>query len=108
MAESTLDQVQRLVDQLSPHYQARLLAYVALRIAHVVTSTPPTASVTLQETAEAWQEFFRLGDALEVWPKSPELQEVGPLTDMISWPDLPEKRVSGWTSSIPPHGRGSG
>jgi len=64
MAESTLEQVQRLVDQLSPHDQARLLAYLALRIAHVVTSTPPTASVTAQGTPEAWEEFFRLGDAL--------------------------------------------
>ena len=64
MAESTLDQVQRLVAQLSPHEQAHLLASLALRMAQVVTSTLPLASVTPTEIVEAWEEFFRLGDAL--------------------------------------------
>jgi hypothetical protein len=64
MAESTLHQVQRLVEQLSPHEQAHLLASLALRMAQVVTSTSSPASVTPPETAEAWEEFFRLGDAL--------------------------------------------
>ena len=64
MAESTLDQVQRLVEQLSPHEQAHLLASLALRMVQVVTSTSPHASVTSLETAAAWEEFFRLGDAL--------------------------------------------
>ena len=64
MAESTLDQVQRLVAQLSPHEQAHLLASLALRMAQVVTSTLPLASVTPTEIVEACEEFFRLGDAL--------------------------------------------
>ena len=64
MAESTLDQVQHLVEQLSPHDQARLFASLALRMAHVVTSVPPPAAVTPPETVEAWEAFFRLGDAL--------------------------------------------
>jgi hypothetical protein len=64
MAESTFDQVQRLVEQLSPHEQAHLLAFLALRMAQVVTATAPTASHNPPETAEAWEEFFRLGDAL--------------------------------------------
>ena len=64
MAESILNQVQRLVAQLSPHEQAHLLASLALRMAQVVTSTSSPASVTPPETAEAWEEFFRLGDAL--------------------------------------------
>jgi len=64
MAENTLDQVQRLVEQLSPHDQARLLASLALRMAHVMTSIPPPTSVTPPESAEAWEEFFRPGDAL--------------------------------------------
>ena len=62
MAESTLNQVQRLVDQLSPHEQAHLLAFLALRMAQAVTSPP--ASSTSPEPVEAWQEFFRLGAAL--------------------------------------------
>ena len=64
MAESTLNQVQRLVEQLSPHEQAHLLASLALRMAQMVTSTSSPASGTPRETAAAWEEFFRLGDAL--------------------------------------------
>jgi hypothetical protein len=64
MAESTLHQVQRLVEQLSPYEQAHLLASLALRMAQVVTSTSSPAAVTSPGTAEAWEEFFRLGDAL--------------------------------------------
>jgi uncharacterized membrane protein len=64
MAESTLNQVQRLVAQLSPHEQAHVLASLALRLAQVVTTTSSPASVTPPEPAEAWEEFFRLGDAL--------------------------------------------
>ena len=64
MAESILHQVQRLVEQLSPHEQAHLLASLALRMAQAVTSTSHPASVTPPETAEAGEEFFGLGDAL--------------------------------------------
>ena len=64
MAESTLHQVQRLVEQLSPYEQAHLLASLALRIAQGVTSTSSPAAVTAPGPAEAWEEFFRLGDAL--------------------------------------------
>jgi hypothetical protein len=64
MAESTLHQVQRLVEQLSPHEQARVLAFLALRMAQMVASTSYPAPVTPPETAETWEEFFRLGDAL--------------------------------------------
>ena len=64
MAESTLHQVQRLVEQLSPYEQAHLLASLALRMAQVVTSTSSPVAVTLPEPAEAWEEFFRLGDTL--------------------------------------------
>ena len=64
MAESTLHQVQRLVEQLSLYEQAHLLASLALRLAQVVTSPSPPAAVTPSEPAAAWEEFFRLGDAL--------------------------------------------
>jgi hypothetical protein len=64
MAESTLHQVQRLVEQLSPYEQAHLLASLALRMAEVVTSTSSPVAGTSPGTAEAWEEFFRFGDAL--------------------------------------------
>jgi len=64
MAESTLDQVQRLVAQLSPHEQADLLASLALRLVQVVPSTSLPAPSPLPEIAAAWEEVFRLGDAL--------------------------------------------
>jgi hypothetical protein len=64
MAESTLDQIQRLLEQLSPHEQAYLLASLALRMAQVVTATSLPASSAPPESAAAWEEFFRLGDAL--------------------------------------------
>jgi len=64
MAESTLHQVERLVEELSPHEQAHVLAFLALRMAQRVASTPDPASVTSPETSGAWEEFFRLGDTL--------------------------------------------
>ena len=64
MAESTLDQVQRLVEQLSPPEQARLLSTLALRMAHVMASTSSPASAAPLAAAAAWEEFFRLGDTL--------------------------------------------
>ena len=64
MAEGTLHQVQRLVEQLSPSEQAHLLVSLALRLAQVVTSTSSPAAITPSEPAAAWEEFFRLGDAL--------------------------------------------
>ena len=63
MAESTLHQVQRLVEQLSPHEQAHVLAFLALRMAQRVASISSPASVNRPETG-AWEELFRLGDAL--------------------------------------------
>ena len=41
MPESTLDQAQRLVDQLTPYDQVQLLAYLASRLARVVPTQPP-------------------------------------------------------------------
>ena len=48
MADTTLDQVQQLVDQLTPLEQVRLLEYLASKRASL----------------DAWAEFLRLGDAL--------------------------------------------
>ena len=64
MANSTLDQVQRLVEQLSPLDQARLLAYLAPRIASIVASMHHVVPVSPQGPTEAWKKFCRLGEAL--------------------------------------------
>ena len=62
MPESTLDQAQRLVDQLTPYDQVRLLAYLASRLAQVVPVPPPAPSAP--EAATAWEAFFQLGEEL--------------------------------------------
>ena len=62
MPESTLDQAQRLVDQLTPSDQVRLLAYLASRLAQVVPSQPPAPSAPAAATA--WEAFFQLGEEL--------------------------------------------
>jgi hypothetical protein len=64
MAESALHKVQRLVEQLSPQEQAHVLASLALRMAQLLASTSYPASANPPETAQSWEEFFRLGDAL--------------------------------------------
>lgn len=66
MAEGTLTQVQQLVDQLSPSEQAWLLSTLALRIGGMMISASSRVSTTLARDTEAWEEFFRLGDALAV------------------------------------------
>jgi hypothetical protein len=62
MPESTLAQAQRLVDQLTPYDQVRLLAYLASRLARVVPARPPASSAP--EAADAWETFFQLGEEL--------------------------------------------
>jgi hypothetical protein len=79
MAENTLDQVERLVDQLTPREQARLLAFLALRMAQVVKRGTP-GSVAVTEGADAWAELFRVGDTLAAEDK-PEFET---LTSAVS------------------------
>ena len=62
MPESTLDQAQRLVDQLTPYDQVQLLAYLASRLAQVVPAQRPAPSGPA--AAEAWEVFFQLGEEL--------------------------------------------
>jgi hypothetical protein len=64
MAESTLAQAQQLVDQLTPHDQVRLLAYLTTRLAQVITSLPPTSGGAPAEPADVWETFFQLGEML--------------------------------------------
>jgi hypothetical protein len=63
MADSRLDQVQQLIDQLTPQDQARLMVYLASRLAQVVPTTPPPGTESAEATA-AWDRFFQLGEAL--------------------------------------------
>lgn len=64
MADSTFAQAQQLVDQLTPHDQVRLLAYLTTRLAQVVTGLQSTEGGTLPEDSDAWETFFQLGDML--------------------------------------------
>jgi len=64
MDNRTLEQVQRLVDHLTPLDQVRLLAYLTSRIARIVESLYPAPSISAPSNTAAWQEFFRIGDAL--------------------------------------------
>jgi hypothetical protein len=63
MTDNPLDQAQRLVDQLTPVDQVRLLAYVASRVAQVFLPTSSTAT-DKPETVDAWEKFFELGEGL--------------------------------------------
>lgn len=72
MAENTLNEVEHLVDQLSPQEQARLLASLALRMARAV-ERGSRAAVAVTEGADAWAELFRVGDTLSAEDK-PEFE----------------------------------
>jgi hypothetical protein len=62
MADTTLAQAQQLVDQLTPHDQVRLLAYLTTRLAQVVTA--PTTGGAPPEPLDVWETFFQLGEML--------------------------------------------
>jgi hypothetical protein len=64
MADNTLAQAQRLVDQLTPPDQVRLLAYLTTRLAQVVSALPPTPGTTPAEPSDVWETFFQLGELL--------------------------------------------
>lgn len=64
MPEATLDQVQRLAAKLSPVDQVRLLEYLLPRIARAVETNPEGVGTPWPVNGDAWQEFFRIGDAI--------------------------------------------
>jgi hypothetical protein len=64
MASATLEEVQRLADQLSTPDQARLLEYLAPRIARAVEKAETRDSAASDAYSEAWQRFFRIGDEI--------------------------------------------
>lgn len=64
MIDTTLDHVHRLIEQLTPLEQVRLLEYLASRIAQGVADSYQHAPAPTHATEQAWAEFFRVGDAL--------------------------------------------
>lgn len=63
MMDTTLNQVQNLVNQLTPIDQVRLLEYLTSRIADFVKANQYTEShASIHDT---WREFFRIGEEVE-------------------------------------------
>jgi hypothetical protein len=60
MAQVTLEQVERLVDELRPIEQVHLLQYLTPRIARAVSQS----QIAPPPLYEAWREFFRIGDTI--------------------------------------------
>jgi hypothetical protein len=58
-----LDQAQRLVEQLTPHDQVRLLVYLASRRAQAVPA-PQAPRPGAPVLADAWETFFQLEEEL--------------------------------------------
>lgn len=64
MGTITLEHVERLVDQLTPLDQVRLLEYLAPRIARAVEDAQAVERVAEPQAERAWAELFRVGDRL--------------------------------------------
>lgn len=64
MPNVTLDEVQHLVDRLTPLEQVRLLEYLSFRIARAIASRESDRSEASSHNGQAWKEFFEIGEAL--------------------------------------------
>jgi hypothetical protein len=70
MAAPTLEEVQRVAEQLSTADQARLLEYLAPRIVQALASTQaggnqePPKPESRDAHTEAWRRFVRIGEAI--------------------------------------------
>lgn len=64
MTTATLEQVQRLVDRLSPLEQIRLLEYLTPRIVRSAGAQFAASTVPEATRDAAWQEFFQVGEML--------------------------------------------
>ena len=69
MTTTTLEQVQQLVDRLTPLEQVRLLEYLTPRIMQAIADVQPDQSTLKPEFSVAWQEFFRAGEELAATDK---------------------------------------
>jgi hypothetical protein len=73
MPTATLEEVQRLADELSPLDQVRLLHHLLPHIAQAVASAQSAVLPPSATSARSWEEFFRLGDEL-VRQDAPEME----------------------------------
>lgn len=74
MTHITLDDVQHLVDQLSPLDQARLVEHLMHRIVPIVAAAQPAA--TGSQKADAWARWDQLREEFRaLGPASPSVSE---------------------------------
>lgn len=67
MTTSTFLEVQRLVDQLTPVEQVRLLEYITPKIARAIDDQSIKQNATASDDYDAtWQAFFEYGDSLRL------------------------------------------
>lgn len=64
MAHATLEQVQIMIDHLTPVEQARLLSYLTPRIVHAVEVNRSGADIAQTPSSDLWEAFFRIGDEI--------------------------------------------
>lgn len=61
MAETSLSQIQNLVDSLTPLDQVKLMEYISSQIEHVLSSTAPVSDEDIIPPEKAWAHFFDVG-----------------------------------------------
>jgi hypothetical protein len=82
MTIATLTSVQRQIDQLTPLEQVMLLEYLTPRIVRAVVLRQPVPIANGSTLGEAWQAFFRIGDALAA-SDQPELPTLTQTVQMM-------------------------
>ena len=82
MTTATLENVQHLIDKLTPLEQVRLLEYLTPRIVRAMAARQSVTVANGSRLAETWQAFFRIGDAL-VASDQPELPTLTQTVQMM-------------------------
>jgi Lhr-like helicase len=65
MADTLLDQIEEMIDQLTPLEQAKLLEYLTPRITRAITARQ-SDQLSPHSLQKAWRAFFKIGDELAV------------------------------------------
>ena len=68
MSTVTLSQIERLIDQLSPLEQVRLLEYLMPRIRNTVASLQPPSATSEEGLTDEWNMLFCIGDNIANLP----------------------------------------